>query len=570
MTLCILHSAVALNSPVNIQRACLDKVTSTLTVYFKPNLSDPCGSFSEYVLYGRDNSANPFTAVATASNLAALQIQVVLPNKKRWELYISSRYACNGIDTLNSDTILIDDEPPAYLEPDSVSVDLATQQLIAGWPKAVEPDVMGYSLFKNDPGTGNNILIDRQNVLGYTFGLGTFDPSKSTNRFLMAAYDSCDNGGPISQYHNPILSSFNSGQNIDYQCTRKLYLIWTAYVGWNVDSYDICVKDNISNTWSIAGTVPGAQFNYTFNIPSLGPTYTFFIRGHKTGSTVSSSSNSISFTTINFTKPSIANIRRVTVINDQTINVPAEWENTPSIKDVLLQRKPYGTFIWTTIATYNGILGAANYTDQNKSANTNKYDYRLLLINSCNEPFDSSTVHTNILLRRNFNDFYWNQYWAWVGGNYTQDLIKRDRQGFTWNSENTHPDSSYFIADTTKPLCYRILSVKYGVNNKPVDTAYSNELCLKAFDTTLIPGGFTPGGLNPIFKIINVNILPGEATMRIYDRWGAKITETDALTGWDGKDQDGNFLGPGIYAYTIQIVRTEKRELLKGTVVLIR
>ncbi|MCC7299226.1 MAG: gliding motility-associated C-terminal domain-containing protein, partial [Bacteroidia bacterium] len=86
----------------------------------------------------------------------------------------------------------------------------------------------------------------------------------------------------------------------------------------------------------------------------------------------------------------------------------------------------------------------------------------------------------------------------------------------------------------------------------------------------LIPGGFTPGGLNPIFKIINVNILPGEATMRIYDRWGAKIIETDALTGWDGKDQDGNFLGPGIYAYTIQIVRTEKRELLKGTVVLIR
>jgi hypothetical protein len=194
----------------------------------------------------------------------------------------------------------------------------------------------------------------------------------------------------------------------------------------------------------------------------------------------------------------------------------------------------------------------------------------LIYLNACGEIFDSSDIHTSILLRRNFYNLYWNGYWAWANTSHSLQADEREKQSSTWNSGVSGPDSLLILTDTTKAVCYRIVAYRIGINGKYIDTSYSNEVCLQAFDTTLIPSGFTPGGINSQFKIINVNILPGQSTMRIYDRWGAKLFEGDALIGWDGKDQNDVYLGPGIYPYTIQIVRPEKRELLKGTVVLIR
>lgn len=557
----------AVSQPVAIQRACLDNVT--LTVSFKP-ASDPCGSFVSYRLYGRDNNANPFVLLNESNTLTDNQIQSILPNKKRWELYITTRYACNGSDTFNSDTILIDDQAPAYLEPDSVSIDWATQRMIAGWPKALETDVMGYTLFKSDPSTGNNLLIDKTSQLNYSFTTATFDPMGGGNRYCMAAFDSCTNGGPISSFHSPILLSFNSGQNIAYQCTRKLYLQWSAYVGFTTDQHEIWVYNSITGVWTLDGTTPGVQLNYTFNIPTLGADYTFVVRAKKQVSSISSSSNKVLFSTSNFTSPSTKNISRVSVVADGQIQIKASWSAGSSATEVRLQRRVYLGTNWTQVAAFSSPTTSILYTDKNLETSTLRYQYRLLYLNSCGEVFDSSDIHTSILLRRSNFNLYWNGYWAWTNTSHTLQADERDKQSSTWNSGISGNDSIEILVDTTKAVCYRIVAYRTGINGKPMDTSYSNEVCLQAFDTTLIPSGFTPGGINSQFKIINVNILPGQATMRIYDRWGGKLFEGDALTGWDGKDSNGEYLGPGIYPYTVQIVRPEKRELLKGTVVLIR
>lgn len=552
-----------------VQRACLDKTTGIVTVYYK-SITDGCGSFSKVVLYGRDNSSNPFNALSEHTNLGATQITAALPNKKKWELYVALLYACNGIDTLFSNIIFIDDSPPAYLEPDSISVDITTQKVIAGWSKAPEPDVMGYSIFKVDPATGNNTVIDEQNVLGYTFNTSTFDASLSGNQLALAAYDSCRNGGIISAYHSPVLLKFVNGQNVDYQCTRKIYVSWTPYVGWASSKQDVYVKDDFTNTWYIAASLPAGTVNYTFTIPALGRQYSFFIRTTKNAATITSSSNVIVFNASDFQKPITRSIKHVSVLNDNNIHITGQYEVTPSLGKALLQVKNYGSSSWSTLASYTPPVSTFTFTHGGLMTQSNKYVYRILLLNTCNEPFDSSESHTSMLLKRSFNVFTWNDYWGWNGMTYETDLLDREKSSFTWNNLLTSPDSSYFLIDTSKAYCYKVASILKGINNKPIDTAYSNTICIRVLDTTLIPNSFSPGGINPIFKITNPNLQAGQAQMLIVNRWGQIIFKGDALIGWDGKDPKGDFCGPGFYPYLIEVFTQEKREAFEGTVMILR
>lgn len=564
------YHALSINQPAYIQRACLNRSDSVLTVSFVAPSIDACSSFSNFELFGRDNTANPFVSLGKSTNFSSNQIQCTLPNKKQWQVFITLRFACNGSDTFNTDTLQIDDIPPAYLEPDSVSIDLASQKMVAGWPKAPENDVMGYSLFKTDPSTGNNILIDKTSALFYSFNTSTFDPLNTGNRYRMAAFDSCNNGGPISSYHSPVLLKPDiDPMGINQQCSRKIFIKWDAYVGWPVNAYDIFVKDNITNSWIVTGSVSGAQLSYIYTFSTLGATYTFYIRAHKTASSITSSSNTITFNTMAHQNPGYIDIGHVSVVSDGNIEITSKWEATPSIKTIQLQQKPFGSSTWNTLATYTGNLGKSKYTDQNKNTSYQKYLYRVMATNICNETFDSSGVHISMLLRRTQNQVYWNSYWGWQADTSTEELELRDKQSSTWNKQIITQDSSFLLTDTTSPNCYRVIAIKYFLNT-PSDTSYSNEICLKSFDSTLIPTAFTPGGINPVFKIINGNLLPGQATMYIYNRWGAKIFEGDALIGWDGTDTKGDFIGPGIYPYIVQIVRTEKRELFKGTITVIR
>lgn len=80
-------------------------------------------------------------------------------------------------------------------------------------------------------------------------------------------------------------------------------------------------------------------------------------------------------------------------------------------------------------------------------------------------------------------------------------------------------------------------------------------------DTTLIPSGFNPEGNNPRFKIVNPNISDGQAVMSIYDRWGGKLWEGDALQGWNGT-YNGDVLPMGLYIYKVVLRRPVKNELL--------
>lgn len=560
-------AASAMVQPPKAIRACLDPTTGVVTLYITPR-ADLCGSFVSYRLYGRDNAINPFQLLYEGGAVGTNAISAALPNKKQWALFVSARFACNGTDTLNSDTVLIDDQPPALLLLDSVSVERSTQQIIAGWKKAPEPDVMGYSVFRVDPGTGNNVLVKDTGALGYRFKTSTFDSKNPGHKVSIAVFDSCNNGGVICAPHSPVCVSINPAENTQYRCSKKVLLRWTAYVGWVVHHYEIWCASSKDNLFMKVGSVLGDTLFFYHGLPELNQTYTYFIRAVNApgNGTVTSSSNEVSFFAPDFARPAKHEIGHASVVAPGIIEVSYTWSPpTGGGFTSMLQYKEVSSGSWITlssnIATGNYRLRVSGLETDNK-----RYEFRLLAQNPCAISYDTSEHHISLLLIRQGNLAQWIDYQPYNPNN--QVFEKRIKQSSTWNTIGG-PVSPYFISDTTRPECYRVVAYKTDAGNNRIDTAYSNEICLRVYDTTLVPNAFSPEGNNRWFRIVNPNLEKGQATMYIYDRWGGKLWQGEALEGWNG-EANGLPVIQGFYIYKIEVFRPEKRELFQGTLMLLR
>ena len=73
---------------------------------------------------------------------------------------------------------------------------------------------------------------------------------------------------------------------------------------------------------------------------------------------------------------------------------------------------------------------------------------------------------------------------------------------------------------------------------------------LEEFDCPLpdIPNVFTPNGdgINDIFELKQ---FPPGAVLRIYNRWGELVFETESQGAWDGSTQQGLPCSDGVYFY---------------------
>lgn len=562
-------SLFALSSPVVLQRACLDKVTGIVTLYINPSL-DPCNSFKYYRIYGRDNAFNLFQLLDQTTTLNVNSINVLLPNKKKWEIYITSFYDCNGKDTLNSNSIWIDDVAPSAVEPDSVSVDMATQLVYGGWTTPPDADIMGYSLFKVDAVSGINSLIDEKNVLNYTFKITTFNSTSSGNRLAIAAFDSCRNGGIISPYHSPIL--LNVATPANYRCQKKLTLSWIPYVGWNTDSNYLFVFDLTKNKCIQCIRLSGATTSYTYSLPYLNTTFNFMIRSKRVGKNITSTSNLVGAFVPDFPKPiTQTSISQVSVEVPGQIEAKGIWQNGDSATLFIREK---GSGMWSNVIPYKSSSNSFTYNDITHNSDNTIAEYLLIRYNSCGNAADSSTLNNNILLTEGLNkNISWNAYAAWIKESVPFVYHIEKWNGSTWNT----------IGNTTS-VTFPLYGTGYGISNYRVtasptnpskaERSHSNIIQVdlgydsSAFDTTFIPSGFTPDGLNPIFRITNQAIGPGQAIMQIYNRWGQMIFKGDALIGWDGKFQN-EIVPEGLYIYIIEAKYRNKRQVSRGTINLI-
>jgi len=101
------------------------------------------------------------------------------------------------------------------------------------------------------------------------------------------------------------------------------------------------------------------------------------------------------------------------------------------------------------------------------------------------------------------------------------------------------------------------------------DRVFEEKFPIKVIPT---PNAFSPNndGLNDKFKLIAGNLPKGQFQMKIYNRWGQMIFETnDIEDGWDGTYKS-ELCQEGVYVWIVLSSDNENNVLNKGTVTLIR
>lgn len=571
-----------INSPARVSRVCLDKFTNNLTVSLNVADVDACGSFQFHRVYGREDATAPFVMLKQVSTLNVSLISVTVPNNKRWEVFVSTHFACNGVDSFISNRVFVDDVAPFLFEPDSVSVNYTTQNLVAGWTKPSINDIKGFSLFKENGGT--NLLLKDTLSLFYSFPKSTFNPANfGTIKFSIAAFDSCLNGGILSSYHTPPFLSVQVDPN--YYCSRKCSLLLSPYTGWSSDSFWLYRLNTKTNQWKIvqSGLWSGSASVVVDSNLDLDVTYDYFFRCKKSGVRITSSSNRIAIQLPSLSKSNPPYLDKVSV-NANSLDISGNSGLLqPGFSYILEKRGISGG--WTNYSAYNNSGSSStskviNYNDASVSVNSGYFRYRIIRKDNCGNGFDTSSTHTNIWLRNNGGKLFWNRYWGWLcatcSNSVTYNLNRYNSITNNWETIESFQNNQ----DTFKTITglwegIQRFRVEATYNNNGAQS-FSNELLVdlgyngNVKDTLLIPTAFTPMGLNPVFKISNPAISLGESTFDIYNRWGEQIWTGDALDGWDGNDLRGNAVGDGVYVYQFTAVYRNKRVIKSGSVLLLK
>lgn len=539
----------AIDKATFLLRACIDNDDSTITVSWKKP-QDNCGSFTKHHLYANENNTS-FSKIATITDINTTEFSFkLLDINTNWKFYITTLNTCDGADSTTSAILDLDNIYPTYIQLDSVSYDLSTQNLIAGWTPNPDPDTHGYQVYDSIVGT------NRFDSIGYTsntsFTISTGLPTKSYN--AIATKDSCNLYSIISKAH--LATILNT--SID-TCLNQISLNWNLYEGWaSIDSQVLYVSLNhqpfIKDT-----TFTSLENNIFFNQFKLGDTITFYIRSFSKN--ITSSSNKKTIETRELVVPDYTYLNYVTV-NDDKIEINWSSKKTQDVGVYEVTRSDNGT-LFTKKSNQTNLPGTPSYTftDADVNVDSKSYWYKIRTLNKCSVPVDSSNISQSILLEIN-SDLRHNAYIGWESGVEKYELEYQE-PGFTWNTIHTENNIINLTPKPDSSGCYIIRATEivnqYGYNS----TSTSNKQCildsLKIYVTTAL----NPHSQNNKFVIKGTGIDHNRSEYKIYTRWGENIVNNRTDEPWNAtyKDQP---VDPGVYLYIINVYgylgekRTEK------------
>lgn len=565
----------AVETRPKMRRACLNRSDSTLELLWN-RPTDNCSSFTHFNLYGRDNVLSLYEFLGSYTNFNTSSISLKLRNLKSWEFYLVYQKACNGTDSIYSDTIKIDNQAPFDSQLDSASVDLITQKTILGWSNNLSPDVKGYYVYYI---TGTNSIITTTSDNKY-LDLGSRDPGNGPVQYGIAAFDSCNNTSLISVPHTTIYL-----QSVYNQCNKTISLQWTPYIGWPVDSYEIFLKTNAGNYAKIGSVISNIN-QFTYNFTNFGNTYCFYIRAKKLGSSISSSSNTSCQNTNSIIATKGSYIAKASV-QGSNIELSLVIPSGTSVQKINVF-KAEGNSPFSLWQTINNTGGTVDLIDASVNVDTRNYSYFFTTEGPCNLLFDSSQIAKTILLNLSMvnpgdQQLNWNLYNRFIKLSENQQVLLSNSPNFNksspWNILSTLNNSIQSYQDNSSPgpnqeqICYCIRAIE---NNATIqynrkDTSYSNIKCITSDPIIYFPNAIQINGFNTTFFPKGVFIDYTKSSFFIYDRWGQIIYETSDITkAWDGSN-NGEYVQSDVYAYKATITGLNGKVLyFDGTITVLK
>jgi hypothetical protein len=539
---------------------------SIVTVSFD-DILDPCGNHSYRILYGSIDNG-PFTPYDTTYDLSTNQLVIKLfsdlpdVDTDRY-FFITTFFGCSGSDTLNTDTLIVDQVQPDDLQIDSVSIDINTQNVLVGWQSSTSPDTEGYRVYEYNNAVYS--LIDETNQTHYVLN-GT--PANQNRTYGLVAYDTCRNFSPFLDRHKAmnLQASFDT-------CTRRLDFNWTAYQGFSTDSYRIL--HNLNNSgWQTISTQSTNSANYNTINPSfnLGDSVCLAIRTNSTSNPdISTTSNVVCIFTRELQTPNEFELVRVTVTNDEKVQVELQTNPHPDYPTAqLFTGSSFNNLTLNREIDINNTLTVINDASFDVDNEVRYYSFELL--DKCRDSVDRTDTSRNILLEMDEGDqsldFSWNSYITWSGGVDFYDFEERIDDGSTWNvidpNLNT-TNTSILPPNGSADPCYRVQAYRDdGVVSE------SNWVCTSAPYRVWIPNGVNPNSENNRFQVVTTGVNLQKSSYKIYNRWGQQIFQAGLSSPWNLTYQNKPVM-PGIYLYIIEVISSEgERQQFHGEFVVLQ
>ena len=529
------------------------------------------------ILRGTGGSLHPWAATDTVYYADTVH---VCGEEIDYQIVLHDSRGCDNRSAIQSD-FLTDFILPNIPQLDSVSINPITNETELGWNPSSSSDTYGYIIYiyKNGwhPidtifGADNTYYIDLMH-----------DATENTQRYRIAAIDTCFNSSAMSEEHNTMITSTSHG------ICDSIMISWNAYNNMpdNVTGYRIFASEN-GGSFYIVDTVPGNRQNYTHIGINRFHSYVYYVQAYNLTNGYSASSAKIE-ESFNFAKISgDIWLRYVSVVENKDIEVAVYVNDTVQFDRLFLFRSKDNGISFAQIDEKSKANGVENYRfiDTKVDVQTETYLYTVSLIAVCNDPIAQSDTANNVVLKilestSDMNEMEWTTYDGFDVRLDGYDIYRQLQTETNFQlitnlpaSQTDYAEDVYGLADQGGKFLYKVAANEdytnpYGFQ----DQSFSNTIELSKGPQSYIPNAFHPSStieVNRIFKPVLTYVDAKEYVFAIFDRWGNQVFYTNDITsGWDGTI-NGKPAAMGVYQYTLTYRLSETKMYSKqGHVTLI-
>ena len=550
----------------------------TWNALYSPNLPTSSGWYHIYKEY----PAGTWTLIDSTQLLTYTDSIKLCSAFISYYVSIDDNLPCTSVSSIDGKTFnnIIAPETPVI---DSVSVNTTTGYSTIGWAASSASDTHGYIIYENI--NGKCIPIDTVYGAGVTNYVNTHTLFGNTDSaslsYYIAAFDSCKNTSPISDYQKTIFLK----SNYDI-CDRNITLNWTSYVNMyhGLKGYKIFMRFN-NGPATLLATNSSSNLSYTQSSLMPNVSYIYFIQAFDSTGTITSTSNTDTIITRAISKPQFVYLKHVSVISNSYVEVKAIVDTSGYISNCKILRADtiIGPFTQVGISTPALLSNIITYNDFSANVNQRSYYYKVVIVDSCGNDIDTSnigrTIYASALPSSDMTNYLsWNEYETWLGSVQSFNVYRRydDTPNTLLTTlpagSTSYTDDVSSLTSSDGKFIYLIEALEgLGNPNLCSDSSISNEAVVVQPPRFYVPNAFVPRGVNNIFIPVNVFVNTSDYQFTIFNRWGIQVFQTNNTSeGWDG-NYNGTKASEGVYVYFIKYKNSEGKYIEKqGTVTLLR
>ncbi|MBI1182928.1 hypothetical protein GC194_01560 [bacterium] len=446
-------------------------------------------------------------------------------------------------------------------------------QIELNWNASASKDAKYYTIsYKAYNDNVWDTLVENVTGLSYTDNtLGA--PVRNTWEFRITVTDSCGNAQPKpSPVHRPVaLDALRNGSQID--------LTWMNYRGWNVKDFEIYRDNNLIKTLKVGKTRSDSIFNFQdTNIGCDTTIYEYYINAISKDLSYSSTSNSDTAMGIDRGRPDPVYLSSASVLS-HNLGVRLKWNKSLNYdaRTYNIMRKKFNETDYSLVKKSE--VANTSDVDSTNLDNFSNYCYQIAVEDNCDNIGPASNEACILSLYggnlKGANSIKWNEYVNWQDSVDHYEIYRStDSSGFEFVANIDSRFTAFVdtgLNDSFMTYCYRVKAMEQKGGENAV--AWSTTICITQEPLIYIPTAFTPDmskGLNDAFGPKGA-FIPNIYTMRIYNRWGQVLYETNRGVPWDGRTVNQEFVPLGVYLYYIELTTTNGETYTKtGSVMVLR